>query len=280
MKNLRTNQSGRSLNSLLYHTSLLALMMTCFTFYASHSFAQGATGANRVKNVIEKINMMPTGICPDDSVLTNTYCDTGCKSVSGNCTTGGTPSSQGVFMCISTDLSGLGSIPGKCSGTDTSCNAQNCQFIHIRNETGCGDRIDKITIRIFKDASSSSFVICDPVTNFGTNQGGCDKSKLWTITKLTSQVITPDSCYKWADAGGSGTDLVFTPPANTSTVTYDVMPCYHWTVVICGSNNIGLIQLHWVTPGGSTGTTLFWNPTVNTTKCPDASSNQGWAGCP
>ena len=75
-------------------------------------------------------------------------------------------------------------------------------------------------------------------------------------------------------------DLVFTPPANTPTVTYEVMPCYHWTVVICGSNNIGLIQLQWVNPLGVSHTTQFRNPTVNTKQCPDANSNHGWAGCP
>ena len=272
MKNFRTNQRGRSLNSLLYHTSLLALMMTCFTFYASHSYAQGATGANLVKNtVIENVKMMPVG-CPDDAVLTNIYCDSGCNGTPGGCNGGGAPTSGGVFLCVSNDAN---QSSAQCNGS-VDCDARNCKFVHIRNETTCGDYIDQITFTITKDANSGSFVVCSPLTQFGANQGsGCDWSPKWNIAESTTQLFS-QVCNSWT--GGSGLTtrtITFTLPNTGTAPNFRVMPCYHWTVIVCGAN-ITNVQLHWANGGSARPNTNFANPTVNTSPCPDAGSSYHW----
>ncbi len=122
MKNL-ISTSSRALRM-----GLLAVTICFYILNGNTLFAQGRNSSDKTGIETEKLKL-PMPACLDEGTLTSTFCD-------GGCATTGVPSAGGVFMCLSTDLSGLNLDPNhrNCDGTG-SCDAGNCQYLHIRNLT-------------------------------------------------------------------------------------------------------------------------------------------------
>lgn len=89
------------------------------------------------------------------------------------------------------------------------------------------------------------------------------------MTDLSNSTqITSEACNTWT--GNLPRVIDFQDLGNGY---LHVGECNEWTVIICGAT-ITNVALVW-----PDGTSNFANPTVNTTKCPDANGNHGWPGC-
>lgn len=197
--------------------------------------------------------------CPDYTKSTTDYCGTICNPTSG------------IFLCVST------TIPNgyNCTG---SCDALNCKFVHVRNMLCCPNYyIKKIIITISKDANSSQYDICAPLTNFGavTQMPYTNYNTFWSMYDLSNgNTLTSGGCNDWAP-GLTSRDIEFDPPAQQSgnNANFNVFPLDHFTTVICGAD-ITAITVVYVDNHSA-----VFTPSVSQTPCPDGSSNQNWPGC-
>ena len=167
----------------------------------------------------------------------------------------------GLFVCATTAIP-----PGVvCPLTGTSCDANNCIYIFIRNLVQCEGvitpLIDKITFVGTKDAGSTEHTACNPRRNWS--------GPVWNIGHVGSPFPWPSgTCFSWF-AGITSEAFIFSAPAGE-----ELNICNDWTVVVCGFSSVTL-QVHYL------NVPLQFQPppipiTIKSTACPEFGDNHGY----